>query len=151
MVTITEDGKALAEATFMKKRMFYNMKIKTMKRIASNVVHMLKSTQRLKIFKINKEIDFLYHKLKDAQREIDENTFETGDQQAKSISEDRKKYLSEVDNKKIIIQGRIYDKYEDITDIQTICESIKKKCYDVSEENIHRLITELEDRRKYKI
>lgn len=141
MMVISEDSKALAEATFMKKRMFYNMKIKTMQRIASNIVKSVKGSKRLKIFKLNKEIDFLLLKLKETVCEIEE-VAEFGPDPKEEAKVDKK--TIDFDSKKVIIQGRIYDKLEDITDIETICESVKKKCYDISEENIHRLITELE-------
>ena len=38
---ISEDAKAFAEATFMKKRMYYNMRIKTIQRDASNLLKLI--------------------------------------------------------------------------------------------------------------
>lgn len=37
-VVLSEDSKLLAEATFMKKKMYYNMRIKTLKRNTNNVI-----------------------------------------------------------------------------------------------------------------
>lgn len=35
---IPEEGKQLAEATYMKKKMYYNMRIKTLKRNTTNIL-----------------------------------------------------------------------------------------------------------------
>ena len=37
-VTIADESRQLAEATYMKKKMYYNMRIKTLKRNTSNVI-----------------------------------------------------------------------------------------------------------------
>jgi len=38
----------------------------------------------------------------------------------------------------------MYDKHEDLKDLEQIYESLKRKIYEISEQNIHRLMTELE-------
>ena len=40
---ISDDAKAFAEATFMKKRMYYNMRIKTIQRDASNLIKLIQA------------------------------------------------------------------------------------------------------------
>lgn len=40
---ISDDAKAFAEATFMKKRMYYNMRIKTIQRDASNLLKLIQA------------------------------------------------------------------------------------------------------------
>ena len=57
---------------------------------------------------------------------------------------DLEQRLMDLERKKILIEGRIQDKHEDISDIDTIYESVRRKIYHISEQNIHRLITELE-------
>ena len=42
MKHITDDEKAFAESTFMKKRMYYNMRIKTIQRNTSNIIRIIK-------------------------------------------------------------------------------------------------------------
>jgi len=54
------------------------------------------------------------------------------------------KLISDIENKKALLSGRIYDKNEDLKDLETIYESLRKKVYEMSEQNIHRLMTELE-------
>jgi len=45
---------------------------------------------------------------------------------------------------KALFQGRIHDKNNEIKDIELYHENLKKMIYDLSEQNIHRMITELE-------
>jgi len=45
---MTEDAKRYAEATFMKKKMYYNMRIKTIKRIFSAIVKLTKKAVVIK-------------------------------------------------------------------------------------------------------
>ena len=57
---------------------------------------------------------------------------------------DEDKLINDLEGKKALIQGRIHDKNEDLKDLETIYESFRKKVYELSEQNIHRLMTELE-------
>ena len=50
---ISDDAKAFADATFMKKRMYYNMRIKTIQRNASNIMKLLKVCKKIRNFKID--------------------------------------------------------------------------------------------------
>ena len=43
-----------------------------------------------------------------------------------------------------LINGRLHDKNEDVRELQVIYEALRKKVYEMSEQNIHRLMTELE-------
>ena len=52
--------------------------------------------------------------------------------------------LSDLEHKKVLLESRIQDRQEDVKDIETIYEEVRKKVYEISEQNIHRLITELE-------
>ena len=52
--------------------------------------------------------------------------------------------MSEIENKKALLSGRMQDKHEDLKDLDSIYETLKKKIYEMSEQNIHRLMTELE-------
>ena len=52
--------------------------------------------------------------------------------------------MQEIENKRALLQGRMQDKHEDLKDLDSIYETLKKKIYEMSEQNIHRLMTELE-------
>jgi len=53
MTSVGEDAKAFAESTFMKKRMYYNMRIKTIQRNTSNIMKLLKICKRLRLNKFD--------------------------------------------------------------------------------------------------
>jgi len=57
---------------------------------------------------------------------------------------DQEKLLADLEAKKALYKGRIHDKNEDLRDLETIYECLRRKVYELSELNIHRLITELE-------
>ena len=50
---ISDDSKSFAEGTFMKKRMYYNMRIKTIQRNTSNIMKLLKICRKVRNFKID--------------------------------------------------------------------------------------------------
>ena len=52
--------------------------------------------------------------------------------------------MAQIENKKALLAGRMQDKNEDLKDLDSIYETLKKKIYEMSEQNIHRLMTELE-------
>jgi phosphoglycerate-specific signal transduction histidine kinase len=72
MTSVGEDAKAFSESTFMKKRMYYNMRIKTIQRNTSNIMKLLKICKRLRINKIDMQTSKLTKKLQEIQREIEE-------------------------------------------------------------------------------
>ena len=69
---ISEDAKAFADATFMKKRMYYNMRIKTIQRNASNIMRLLKICTKIKNFKIDISVNKLTKKINEIMRELEE-------------------------------------------------------------------------------
>ena len=70
-LAVSEDAKAFAEA-FMKKRMYYNMRIKTMQRNASNLVRMLKIAKKVKVFINEFHITRFTKMLYEVKREMEE-------------------------------------------------------------------------------
>ena len=46
---VSENARNLAETTFMKKKMYYNMKIKTILRCFSSVFHLMKRAKNVKL------------------------------------------------------------------------------------------------------
>ena len=69
---ISEDAKAFAEATFMKKRMYYNMRIKTIQRNASNILKLIKVSRNLRNFKLDIDVTRLTKRLYFTMRELEE-------------------------------------------------------------------------------
>lgn len=53
MQSVGDDVKSFAESTFMKKRMYYNMRIKTIQRNTYNIMKLLKICKRLRLSKFD--------------------------------------------------------------------------------------------------
>lgn len=57
---------------------------------------------------------------------------------------DHEKLINDLEGKRALMQGRIHDKNEDLKDLEAIYESLRRKMFEIPEQNIHRLLTELE-------
>jgi hypothetical protein len=57
---------------------------------------------------------------------------------------DNETLVGDIESKKALIQGRIHDRDEDLSDLEIIQEAMRQKIYKLSEQNINRLMTELE-------
>lgn len=159
-MAISDDAKAFAEATFMKKRMYYNMRIKTIQRNASSIMKLLKICKKIRNFKIDIQLTKLAKKLNEITREIEERQYlnfrekdgfesivsygATNSKKNPLDDIDHEKLIGDLEGKKALIMGRIHDKNEDIKDLEAIYESLRRKMYEIPEQNIHRLLTELE-------
>ena len=157
---ISEESKNFAETTFMKKRMYYNMRIKTIQRNTSNIMKLLKICRKTRICKLDIQQSKLIKKLHEINRELEERqylnqtnqsefepVFTYGPDNATTNPLDRidnAQLVSDIENKRALIQGRMHDKQEDLKDLETIYEGLRRKLYEMSEQNIHRLMTELE-------
>jgi len=75
MTYVGDDSKAFAESTFMKKRMYYNMRIKTIQRNTSNIMKLLKICKRLRLNKFEMQGSKFTKKLQEVQREIEERIY----------------------------------------------------------------------------
>ena len=71
-MVISADSKQLAEATYMKKKMYYNMRIKTLKRNTTNVVRKALEAMQGRTSHINLTLNVLLRQRKDIQRELEE-------------------------------------------------------------------------------
>jgi hypothetical protein len=65
----------MAEATYMKKKMYYNMRIKTMKRNCTNVLKKAQEARQAATSQHNLSINVLVRARKDVEREIDERFY----------------------------------------------------------------------------
>ena len=67
---ISDELRQLAEATYMKKKMYYNMRIKTLKRNTSNVIRKAMEARQTKVSQINLNLNVLLRQAKDVEREL---------------------------------------------------------------------------------
>jgi hypothetical protein len=72
MKHITDDEKQFSESTFMKKRMYYNMRIKTIQRNTTNLVGVLKVCKKLRSKKLEIFTERLVRKIMEVDREMEE-------------------------------------------------------------------------------
>ena len=188
---ISNESKQLAEATYMKKKMYYNMRIKTLKRNTNNVIRKAQEAMHAKISLINLNLNVLLRQRKGIQGVLEEFEYlpikssksakktdsETGDdsetktgdgnENDKNIektdstdnaesktnnSEDIKAkkqkytpgYQSQLRKKLKALDDAIANKGHVISRMESLFEQLKRHLCDVSEENIARLIVELE-------
>jgi hypothetical protein len=68
---IPEEGKQLAEATYMKKKMYYNMRIKTLKRNTTNILRKGREALSARKAQLSKNINALIRMQKSIERTIE--------------------------------------------------------------------------------
>jgi Leucine-rich repeat (LRR) protein len=74
-LVLAEETKQLAEATYMKKRMYYNMRIKTLRRNTTNALRRAQEGSSSKVAKANTQLSTLIRHLKEVEREIEDIQF----------------------------------------------------------------------------
>ena len=154
--TISEEAKNYAEATFMKKKMYYNMRIKTIKRTASNikqaVINMVQRYEK-QVFEYLKPIE---EDLLMSEREVEERENprqKIGDvykytQDLDDInpldSDDQVLLLDLIEKKRSILSENILKEYRHLKTLEHTKHALRGKIETSCKENISRLITELE-------
>ena len=113
----------------MKKKMYYNMRIKTMQRTFSTIGKLIKKGRKIKLDSLNEDIANLQMRL-----------FQMNEQEL-GQDEDQKKLIK---LKKDTCKEMYSDKMDEIEHVDEIYYSVKKKLYENSKLSIHKLITELE-------
>jgi len=149
---VTPAAHATAEATFIKKKMYYNMRIKTLKRSSSAVIKRASEIRAAKMGQINLNVNVLLRHRKDIEREIEENRHnvdgagehESIDDVAKAHGVDRIGYLLVLKKKKEKLTEAMNAKDAQVNAIEENFEHTRKNITDLTHESISRLILELE-------
>eukprot|EP00945_MAST-04E_sp_MAST-4E-sp1_P005291 g5291.t1 len=167
---ISNESKQLAEATYMKKKMYYNMRIKTLKRNTNNVIRKAQEAMQAKISVINLNLNVLLRQRKGVEGVLDELKYlpadgepraaapeELGDGgEGKESEKSGSPKRAALDDTKTAAQkavllkklqaldDAITNKGQVIARMESLFEQLKRHLCDVSEENIARLIVELE-------
>ena len=121
---------------------------------------LLKICRKVRISKLELGQQKLIKKLLEITRELEERQYinQTNKDEFESVFTygpeqvtrnpldqiDNDQLVAQIENKKALLSGRMSDKIEDLKDLEAIYDSLKKKIYEMSEQNIHRLMTELE-------
>lgn len=116
-LAISEDAKSFSESTYMRKKMYYNMRIKTMQRSFSTLEKLVKKASNIKIDGLNEDLINLNIKI----GELGED--------AKELQQLREVYAC---------------KTEEMEHVRTVFESVQKRLFETDSTCIRKLITELE-------
>ena len=72
---ITDEAKSLAQSIYMKKKMYYNMRMKTLKRNATNVMQEAEEIFKQKLSSVNVTLNMLLKKKKDVEGFLEMNQY----------------------------------------------------------------------------
>lgn len=152
---ISEEAQNYAEATFMKKKMYYNMRIKTIKRTCSNIklalVKLVKKFQQ-QVFKHLKPIE---EDLKMAERELDERKVNSSIRNVYTYTDenlvqnpldqcDQTALRNQLEKKTEKRKKDLNRECKDLLTVEKISRALHGKVDQMCKENISKLITELE-------
>ena len=153
---IAEDAKNYAEATFMKKRMYYNMRIKTIQRLVSNLIMAIEDYKNCKVQLVHDEISRISKEMKEVEREINEreklpvkeapsSLIKYGGSELNQLDDMEPDLLrTQLDHKQDYLSEGITETLENIYRMEQLFTRLKQQIHDASEANIHRLLTELD-------
>eukprot|EP01065_Artemidia_motanka_P036882 TRINITY_DN4493_c0_g1_i1.p1 TRINITY_DN4493_c0_g1~~TRINITY_DN4493_c0_g1_i1.p1 ORF type:complete len:1596 (+),score=457.90 TRINITY_DN4493_c0_g1_i1:54-4841(+) len=141
--TISDESRHLAEATFVKKKMYYNMRIKTLRRNTSNLIKKAAQFKLTKFSEINLSLNVLVRLAKELEREIDETQHlplapEDSDMGEPPLD------LAAVEAKLRMVRGTIQQKLREVEAIDHRFTSMKSIIEAISQHNISRLLVELQ-------
>jgi len=120
---VTPAAHATAEATFIKKKMYYNMRIKTLKRSSSAVIKRASEIRSAKVGQVNLNVNILLRHRKDIERELEESRHgvdgagehESLDDVAKAHGVDRQGYLLVLKKKRDKLTDAMAQKDQQVT------------------------------------
>jgi len=133
---ISDESRHLAEATYMKKKMYYNMRIKTLKRNTSNVIRKVMEARQAKVSQINLNLNVLLRQKKDVERELHER----GAGDAVGSSEEGK----QLEAKHTVLERGIALKTDEIALTEGMSAEVREAVCETSQTSICRLMVELE-------
>lgn len=139
-MVLSEESKAMAEATYMKKRMYYNMRIKTLKRNTTNVIRAAREAKQARASHTSLNLNVLLRQKKDIEREVDEAVWLPAAPGADPSSERGAQLKAKHD----ALDQAVTERTSALAAMHRSFEALKDEAVEVGEENISRLIVELE-------
>lgn len=122
---ITDEARHLAEATYMKKKMYYNMRIKTLKRNTSNVIRKAMEAKQTKTSQLNLNLNVLLRQKKDVEREIFARLVALSGMAATDTSNSQAaEELEQLHRKQLALQDGIDTK---TAELEKVCPSRERK------------------------
>ena len=137
MMRVPDETKQIAGATYMKKKMYYNMKIKTLRRNATNVIRRGHEGKQRKIGKANLTLNLLIRQKKGIQRELECAARGIGKVPAPEV-------LAQFGEKLAAVQGGIERKGREVDEAEVRYHTCKEEVYENTEAYVRRMLIELE-------
>ena len=141
---LSDEAKNMAEATYMKKKMYYNMRIKTMKRNCTNVLKKAQEARQAAISQNNLSLNVLVRARKDVEREIDERKLLPAPPDQDEDPGAAKLFDSRLTLKLQALEKAIEGGDKEIGMVDETYEQLKRRCYGLVQQSIANLILELE-------
>eukprot|EP01062_Namystynia_karyoxenos_P058429 TRINITY_DN4997_c0_g3_i1.p1 TRINITY_DN4997_c0_g3~~TRINITY_DN4997_c0_g3_i1.p1 ORF type:complete len:1660 (+),score=672.78 TRINITY_DN4997_c0_g3_i1:84-4982(+) len=142
--SVSEESRHLAEATFVKKKMYYNMRIKTLRRNTSNLIKKAAQFKLTKFSEINLSLNVLVRMAKELERELDEARHLPPPAGGAEEGGEPPLDLSAVESKLRLVRATIQQKMREVEAIDTRFSSMKGIIESISQHNISRLLVELQ-------
>ena len=138
-IFISEEAKQLAEATYMKKKMYYNMRIKTLRRNTSNVVRIANEGKQKTVSSSNQALSALSYALTLVEREmytLRSNGTGAGDGESPE--------LAELESKRSALVKAQDREYHQVATAEIIFDQAKEVAYGICNTYVRRMVIELE-------
>ena len=147
---VSEEAKALAEATYIKKKMYYNMRIKTLKRNTTNVVRRAAEALQARVGQINLNFNVLLRQLKEVQRLVEEKDMArecgndaVGGTDTSTPTDDTPEFWAALAAKHDVLNDAIDTRSDEVADIEERFKALKERLMMISQQNITRMVVEL--------
>eukprot|EP00898_Chlorokybus_atmophyticus_P004184 jgi/Chlat1/4767/Chrsp308S04732 len=133
-LVLTEDIKQLAQATYMKKRMYYNMRIKTLQRNTSYALRRAHEANQAKISQASVALNLLIRHLKDLDRELEDGCNNNGDEL----------FVSQVRVKREALLEGTQRKKDEMELLVRRFEDSRARVHELCDGHVRRLLVELD-------
>eukprot|EP01063_Lacrimia_lanifica_P008591 TRINITY_DN15672_c0_g1_i1.p1 TRINITY_DN15672_c0_g1~~TRINITY_DN15672_c0_g1_i1.p1 ORF type:complete len:1553 (+),score=713.90 TRINITY_DN15672_c0_g1_i1:108-4766(+) len=142
--TVSDANRQFAEATFVKKKMYYNMRIKTLRRNTSNLIKKASQFRQTKLSEVNLSLNVLVRMTKELEREIEEvqqlppPQGQTEETQIDPIP------LPELQTKLNAVSATAQRKFDELEEIDDRYGHMKNTIETISQDNLSKLLVELQ-------
>lgn len=141
---VTAEGRALAEATFMKKKLFYNMRIKTLRRTAANVVRKAAEARASKLSQLSLSANVLLRQKKDIEHALFGRGVDTAGAAAAAARAGGGEWTQQLHDKLAVVDGCIAGKQQEQRDVDAKFAVVRSEVQEAAQASISRLLVELE-------
>ena len=146
-IGISDEAKQLAEATYMKKKMYYNMRIKTLKRNSNNVVRRARDAMQSALHVYHMKLHTALRLKAEMERELGEaehaQSARAATDEAAADAAGTEEWVKACRAKLELVEAAIQTKYEQLSIHEQLFVSMKKAVLRISESNVSRYILEL--------